>query len=77
MGDADKLVEMLTAVLESAKRGELTSVAVVGLRPDGEVAVATVNTSRLAMVGALTAAWQGMASRAAGNLYLLTDELNW
>jgi hypothetical protein len=59
------------------KRGELTSVAVVGIRPDGEVAVATVNSSRLAMIGALTAAGQGLASRTAGNLYVLTDEHKW
>lgn len=73
----DRLVQMLTAVLDVAKRGELEQVAVVGIRTNGEVAVATVNSSPLAMVGALTAAGQGMASKMAGNLYLLTDECEW
>jgi predicted transport protein len=79
MSDAENSlsVKMMAKALDAVERGKLQSVTVVGIRPDGEVAVATVNTSRLAMIGALMTAAQGMAANKAGNLYLLTDEENW
>lgn len=66
--------EALKAALEEAKRGNLAKVAVVGVRPDGEIMLALAPRPSAALLAAVSTAQQYLASRATNEMHTLGPE---